>query len=405
MLLATDKKPKEPMSACQREFVTRTRRRRPYYAFLVTFLSIIVAMRISAAEAPKRPEISSASFGKTPAGTEAQLYMLRNIHGMEARITTYGGIVTYLSAPDRAGRYADVVLGYDRLEHYIRGRSYFGALIGRYANRIAKAGFSLNGRQYTLAANDGANSLHGGRVGFDRVIWRIERSEVTAEGPQLDLRYVSQAGEEGYPGTLTVNVLYTLTNDNSLRVDYTATTDQDTVINLTQHSYFNLRSHGDILSHVMQINADKFTPTDSALIPTGEMRSVVNTPFDLRKPTEVGAHIDANDEQLKFGKGYDHNWIINKPVGQLVVAASVYEPTTGRALEVLSTEPGLQFYSGNFLDGTTVGKRGQTYAYRNGFCLEPQHFPDSPNHPDFPSTVLKPGQTYKSTIVYRFSVH
>lgn len=352
--------------------------------------------------------IQSAPFGQTPQGAAVDLYTLRNARGMEARIATYGGTVTHLTAPDRTGKYADVVLGYDTLDGYIENSPYFGALIGRYGNRIAKGRFKLDGKQYKLAVNNGPNSLHGGLKGFDKVVWTVGKSEVTPQGPQLTLTYLSKDGEEGYPGNLEVTAVYTLTNDNALRLDYTATTDKDTVVNLTQHSYFNLRGHGDNLGHLVQINASKFTPVDSTLIPTGELRTVEGTPFDFRQPTAIGARVDAADEQIKFGKGYDHNWVIDDSLakrgpGALGVQATVYEPETGRVLEVSSSEPGLQFYGGNFLDGSITGKGGWKYEFRNGFCMEPQHFPDSPNQPQFPSTVLKPGQTYKSTIVYRFS--
>jgi len=323
---------------------------------------------------------------------------------MEAKIMTYGGIVTRLTAPDRKGQFADVVLGHDAFADYARDNSpYFGALIGRFGNRIAKGHFTLNGKQYTLAINDPPNSLHGGKVGFDKVVWKVARAHSTAAGPQLTLTYLSPDGEEGYPGALSVTAVYTLTNDNALRLDYSATTDKDTVVNLTQHSYFNLRGHGDILSHVLQIDADRFTPVDKTVIPTGELKSVANTPFDFRKPTAIGARIDAADEQIQFGRGYSHNWVINKKPGELARMASVYEPESGRVLEVSSTEPGLLLYTGNFLDGTQPAKGGSTYALRTGFCLEPEHFPDAPNQPQFPSTVLKPGQTYKNTIIYRFS--
>jgi aldose 1-epimerase len=348
--------------------------------------------------------ITHASFGQTNAGTPVDLYTLRNHQGMEARIATYGGIVTMLTAPDRKGHYADVVLGYDSLPEYIKGTSYFGAMIGRYGNRIAHGQFTLDGKKYSLATNNGPNSLHGGRVGFDRVVWQVEKAGVVAEGPQLSLTYLSRDGEEGYPGNLKVKAVYTLGEDNSLRLDYTAVTDRDTPVNLTQHSYFNLRGRGDVLGHVLQIPADQYTPVDSTLIPSGELRPVTGTPFDFRQPTAIGARIGAADEQLKFGKGYDHNWVIAKPAGTLAVVATVYEPDTGRVLEVSSTEPGVQFYSGNFLDGSSVGKGGRAYARHDGLALEPQHFPDSPNHANFPSAILKPGQTYHNTISYRFSV-
>jgi aldose 1-epimerase len=347
--------------------------------------------------------VSDTAFGDLPSGAAVTLYTLRNQHGMQARIMTYGGIVTSLTAPDRHGRYADVVLGYDSLAGYLKSSPYFGALIGRYGNRIARGKFSLDGVSYALAINNGPNALHGGLVGFDKVLWKVAHAQITSRGPQLALTYSSTDGEEGYPGNLKVTAVYTLTEDNALELDYIATTDKDTVVNLTQHSYFNLRGHGDILNSVVQINADEFTPVDAALIPTGELRPVAGTPLDFRTPTPIGARIDLNDEQLHFAGGYDHNWVIKKPIGALAVMATVYEPETGRVLEVSSTEPGLQFYSGNFLDGTLTGKGGLVYQRRSGFTLEPQHFPDSPNHPNFPTTGLKPGQVYKNTIVYRFS--
>jgi aldose 1-epimerase len=297
----------------------------------------------------------------------------------------------------------DVVLGYDKLDDYIKDTPYFGALIGRYGNRIAKGKFTLDGKEYTLAVNNGPNALHGGLKGFDKVVWE-PKILATPNGPSLELTYVSKDGEEGYPGTLSVKAVYTLTDDNALKLEYTATTDKDTVVNLTHHSYFNLAGKGDILNHEVMMPADKFTPVDSTLIPTGELKPVDGTPFDFRTPTAIGARIKQDDEQLKFGGGYDHNWVINKPMGQLGLMARVYEPTTGRVMEVWSTEPGLQFYSGNFLDGKNTGKGGWVYQFRNGFCMEPQHYPDSPNQPNFPSVVLKPGQVYQNTILYKFSV-
>jgi aldose 1-epimerase len=347
--------------------------------------------------------ISSAPFGATPSGTAIDLFTLRNRRGMEARVATYGGIVTSLTAPDRQGHYADVVLGYDTLSGYLSSSPYFGALIGRYGNRIAGGRFTLNGRPYVLPTNDGPNTLHGGKVGFDKVVWRVVGAEVTSRGPELRLVYLSPDGEEGFPGNVTVTATYTLTEDNALRLEYHATTDRPTVLNLTQHSYFNLRGHGDILSHQVKIHADRFTPVDATLIPTGELRAVSSTPFDFRKPTSIGSRIGEGDEQLRFGRGYDHNWVLDTPPGQLALDATAYEPETGRILEVWSDQPGLQFYTGNFLDGSLHGKGGQNYKWRSAFCMEPQHFPDSPNHPDFPSTVLNPGETYTSTIVYRFS--
>jgi len=346
-------------------------------------------------------QVSHKSFGQTSDGKEVSLFTLRNAKGAEALISNYGGIVTSLRVPDRNGYLGDVVLGYGNLADYLKESPYFGALIGRYGNRIAKGKFTLDGKEYTLATNNYPNALHGGIKGFDKVVW--DPTAVTGpEGPSLRLNYVSKDGEEGYPGTLSVTVVYTFTDDNELKVEYTATSDKDTVINLTQHSYFNLAGKGKILNHVVMIPADRFTPVDSTLIPTGDLRPVAGTPFDFRTPTAIGARIDQNDEQLKFGKGYDHNWVINKTMGQLTLMARVTEPTSGRVLEVLSTEPGLQFYSGNFLDGTLKGK-GRVYEFRCGFCMEPQHYPDSPNKPEFPSVVLKPGQTYHNTIIFKFS--
>ena len=347
--------------------------------------------------------ITRASFGTTPDGQAVDLFTLRNDKGVVAQIMNYGGIVTTFEVPDRNGKLGDVVLGYDNLAGYLKSTPYFGCIVGRYGNRIANGRFTLNGQEYKLAQNNNANSLHGGLKGFDKVVWDVVKSGASKGGAYLELRYVSKDGEEGFPGTLTVTALYTLTADNALRLDYTATTDKDTVVNLTQHSYFNLRGHGDVLGHVVQINADKFTPVNSALIPTGELRPVAGTPMDFRKPTPIGARVNADDEQIKFGGGYDHNWVINKAPGELALQAVVNEPESGRVLEVYSTEPGLQFYGGNFLDGTIKGKAGWVYLHRNAFCMEPQHFPDSPNQPNFPSVVLKPGQIYKNTIMYKFS--
>lgn len=344
---------------------------------------------------------TSEPYGNTPDGTPVILYIL-HAGGAEARICTYGGIVESLKVPDRNGKLGDVVLGYDKLSDYTKESPFFGALIGRYGNRIAKGKFTLNGVAYTLATNNYPNALHGGVKGFDKRVWQAN-PHLTADGPVLELRYVSKDGEEGYPGTLSVTATYTLTRDKALRLEYSATTDKDTVLNLTQHTYFNLAGKGDILNHVVEMPAERFTPVDSTLIPTGVLQPVAGTPFDFTKPTAIGARVNQDNQQLKFGKGYDHNWVFNKRIGDLTLLARVTEPTTGRILEVLSTEPGLQFYSGNFLDGTLKGKGGWVYQFRNGFCMEPQHFPDSPNQPNFPSVVLKPGQTYKNTIIYRFS--
>ena len=371
--------------------------------------SISAACLLGCTSAKNSPSASASAgsitrepFGETKDGVAVSLFALRNANGVEARICNYGGLVISLKVPDRNGKMGDVVLGYDKLAGYLKETPYFGAMVGRYGNRIAKGRFTLDGKEYKLPINNGPNALHGGIKGFDKVVWE-PKVRTTPDGPVLELHYVSKDGEEGYPGTLAVTAAYRLTDDNGLRLDYTATTDKDTVVNLTQHSYFNLAGHGDNLQHVVMINADKFTPVDSTLIPTGELRPVEGTPFDFRKPTPIGARINQQDEQMKFGNGYDHNWVLNKKAGELSLAARVYEPTSGRVLEVFSTEPGLQFYTGNFLDGKITGKNGWVYKFRTAFCMEPQHFPDSPNHPEFPSTELKPGETYRHTLIYKFS--
>ncbi|HTL72164.1 MAG TPA: aldose epimerase family protein [bacterium] len=350
------------------------------------------------------PPITKADFGKTADGTPVELYTLQNANGAEAKIMTYGGIVQSLSVPDKNGKFADVVLGFDNLQGYIDKSPYFGALIGRYGNRIGGAKFTLEGKTYNLATNNGPNSLHGGLVGFDKVVWTARPME-TAHGPALILTYLSKDGEEGFPGNLMVTAIYTLTDDNALKLEFTAKTDMPTVVNLTHHSYFNLagQGNGDILGHVVYINADKTTPVDSGLITTGEFADVTGTPFDFRKPTAIGARINDPNPVLRYGPGYDHNWVINKPLGQLGLMARVKEPTSGRVMEVWSDEPGLQFYAGNFLDGTIKGKGGVAYQIHTGFCMEPQHYPDSPNKPNFPSVVLLPGQTFHNTIIYKFS--
>ena len=332
-------------------------------------------------------KMSRQDFGKTADGTAVSIYTLSNRNGMEARIMTYGGIVVSLQTPDKAGKLADVVLGFDTLDGYLKGHPYFGALIGRYGNRIGGAQFKLGGKAYNVPANDGANSLHGGTRGFDKRVWTAKEAGADA----LELSYLSRDGEEGYPGNLHVTVLYTLTDANELRIDYTATTDKETVVNLTNHSYFNLAGQGsaDILQHQMTLYADRYTPVDKGLIPTGELRPVAGGPFDFRHPAAIGARIGEQDEQLVLGKGYDHNWVIDRQEPGLAPAAEVYEPKSGRVMQVLTTEPGIQFYTGNFLDGSNVGKGGKAYGPRTGFCLETQHFPDSPNHPSFPSLDRK----------------
>lgn len=350
--------------------------------------------------------VTKSDFGQTPDGQSVELYTLRNSKGAEACISTYGGALQKLLMPDRHGQFADVVLGFDTLDGYTGTNCpYFGALIGRYGNRIGGAAFNLEGRTYTLAKNNNGNSLHGGLKGFDKVVWAAKPS-VGAHGPQLVLAYFSKDGEEGFPGNLEVTAIYTLTENNELKLEFTARTDQPTVVNLTHHSYFNLagQGNGDILNHVLYLNAGQTTPVDSGLITTGAYADVTGTPFDFRTPTAIGARINDPDPVLQYGPGYDHNWVINKPLGQFGLMARVVEPNSGRVMEVWSDEPGLQFYTGNFLNGSITGKEGKVYQRRSAFCMEPQHYPDSPNKPQFPSVELKPGQTFHNTIVYKFSV-
>lgn len=352
-----------------------------------------------------KPSVKKGSFGKTADGKAVEIYTLKNSKGAETQIITYGGTVVSLKVPDKNGKFADVVLGYDSIADYEKNQSYIGALIGRYGNRIAKGRFMLDGKDYTLVKNNGENHLHGGTKGFDKVVW-LARPSVDKNGANLELTYLSRDGEEGYPGNLKVKVVYSLTENNELKIVYSATTDKNTVVNLTHHSYFNLAGAGtgDILNHQLKINADKFTPTDDGSIPTGELKSVKGTPFDFLTATAIGERINNADEQLKFGNGYDHNWILNKTDNSLILGATVFELTSGRVLEVSTTEPALQFYAGNYLDGAIKGKNGQNYPRRSGFCLEAQHFPDSPNKPNFPSSVLKKGETYSQTTIYKFSV-
>lgn len=349
-------------------------------------------------------KVEKKPFGETD-GKKVDLYTLTNAKGVVMAVTNYGGIMVSLLVPDKAGKMGDIVLGYNDVAGYVKNNPYFGSIVGRYGNRIGKAKFSLDGKEYTLAANNGENSLHGGVKGFDKVVW--DAKEVKADNAVgVELKYLSKDMEEGFPGNLSVTVTYWLTNDNEFKLDYLATTDKATVVNLTHHSYFNLAGEGsgDILGHELMMNADKYTPVDVGLIPTGELPAVEGTPMDFKKPTAVGARIDADFEQLKFGKGYDHNWVLNqKKPGEMTLAATVYEPKSGRFMEVMTTEPGLQLYTGNFLDGSIIGKSGKAYAFRNALCLETQHFPDSPNKPDFPSVVLQPGETYKTTTIYKFS--
>lgn len=350
-------------------------------------------------------ELKKDQWGEMPSGEQIDIYTLRNANGIEATITNYGGRVVTLKTPDRSQQFEDIVLGFDNLDGYLAKNPYFGALVGRYANRIGNAQFTLGRKTYHLARNDGPNSLHGGTQGFDKVVWKANAVEGGAN-PALELNYLSQDGEENYPGNLNVTVRYTLTDKNQLQIDYHATTDQETILNLTNHSYFNLAGHaaGTILDHLVTINADEFLPVNEHLIPTGEKRKVAGTPFDFRKLEQIGKSIDGNDQQLKYGIGFDHNYILNRKQLSLVPAARVTHPGTGRSLEVSTTEPGTQFYTGNHLDGSAQGKGGTVYGFRSGLCLETQHFPDSPNHPEFPSTQLKPGQVYRSTTVFTFSI-
>jgi aldose 1-epimerase len=348
--------------------------------------------------------VTKTLFGKTADGKEVDLYTLKNKNGMEVHVLNYGATIAAIKTPDRSGKMDDIVLGFDTVDGYISDHPFFGVVVGRYGNRIAKGRFRLNGVEYKLAVNNGENHLHGGLKGFDKAFWTVKDVSQGSE-PRIELTYLSKDGEEGYPGNLSVSVIYSLSDANELRLEYSATTDEDTVVNLTNHSYFNLAGagQGDILGHELTIYADRFTPVDKGLIPTGELRSVEGTPFDFRKSTPIGARIDANDEQIKFGGGYDHNFVLRSGGGTLEPAVRVVEPKSGRVLEVLTTEPGVQFYTGNFLDGKSVGKSGRAYQRRQGFCLETQHFPDSPNKPSFPSTVLKAGGKYQTTTVFRFS--
>lgn len=348
-------------------------------------------------------DIDVTGFGKMPDGQEVKLYTLRNVNGATAKIMNYGAIVVSLEMPDSQGQMDDIVLGYDNLDGYLKVTPYFGAIVGRYGNRIGNATFTLDGIAYTLAKNDKENSLHGGVKGFDKVVWD-HKPVWKSDAVGVELSYLSKDGEEGYPGNLKATVTYLLTNKNELRIEYLATTDKATPVNLTHHGYWNLTGgKRDILDHVLTLNADKFTPVDAGLIPTGVLEPVEGTPMDFRKGNAIGERIDADFEQLKLGGGYDHNWVLNRGGRGLSLAAKVVEPTTGRVMEVWTTEPGVQFYSGNFLDGTITGKGGQVYKHRWGLCLETQHYPDSPNKPQFPSTILRPGDEYKTTTVYRFS--
>jgi aldose 1-epimerase len=368
---------------------------------LALSVTILLGASMTAAAGTR---IAREPFGKMPDGRPVEAFTLSRDGGLTARISNYGGVILSLLVPDRAGKKADVVLGFATLPEYIADQSYQGALIGRYGNRIANGQFALDGKTYTLPRNNGENHLHGGPEGFHKKLWEAAVSRA-GEDEVLELKYTSKDGEAGYPGTLLAKVVYALTENGGLEMRYTATTDKPTVVNLTGHSYFNLAGEGsgDILRHEIQIEADQFTPVDKTLIPTGELRAVKGTPFDLTKSIAIGAHVNDKDEQLAAGGGYDHNWVLRGPSGKLRLAVRFTDPASGRVMEVWTTEPGVQFYSGNFLDGSLKGKSGKPYTHRSGICLEPQHFPDSPNKPKFPSTVLKPGETYTHTTVYRFS--
>jgi len=367
-------------------------------SLIIAVTSLMFGCKESAKESEVKMSIEKRPFGKTADGKSVDLYTLTNANGLKADIMTYGGIVTSLHVPDRNGNFADIVLGCDSLDEYIKGTAYFGALIGRYGNRIAEGKFSLDGVEYMLAKNNGPNHLHGGIKGFDKVVWDAEAIEENG-APGLKLTYLSKDGEEGYPGNLKCTVIYTLTNNDELKISYEAETDKATVINLTHHGYFNLAGHdsGDILGHELMLTADNFTPVDEGLIPTGQIKPVKGTPMDFTNPMPIGSRI------AEVKGGYDHNYVLNNSDGSLALAASVYEPKSGRVMEIFTTEPGIQFYSGNFLDGSIKGK-GATYNRHSGLCLETQHFPDSPNKPRFPSVVLRPGEKYTQTTVHKFSV-
>ncbi|MBN1398256.1 MAG: galactose mutarotase [Bacteroidetes bacterium] len=347
--------------------------------------------------------IEKTLYGKLPDGREVYQFTLKNKAGATMKVINYGAIVTSMTVPDRSGKYEDVILGYDSLDAYIKDNTFFGSVVGRYGNRIGKGKFKLEGKEYQLALNDGPNHLHGGKVGYNKVLWTAKEVQDTT-GPAIELTYISADGEEGYPGTVTLSVVYTLTENNEFKAEYKGTTDKTTVLNPTQHSYFNLSGsfNNTILDHVISINADAMTPVDNTLIPIGKLLDVTNTPMDLRNPTVIGAHINDDFEQLKIAGGYDHNWVLNNYDKKVRAVAEVYEPKSGRLMTVLTDQPGVQFYSGNFLDGTRKGK-GVTYQKRSGLCLEAQCYPDTPNKPEFPSCTLKPGEEYRQTTIYQFS--
>ncbi len=373
-------------------------------AFAVVVLASLFARSGSASPSTSKQGVKKESFGTLPDGTPVDIYTMTNAKGMEIRATNYGGIVVSLRVPDKKGNLDDIALGFDDLKGYLASSPYFGAIIGRYGNRIANGKFTVDGKEYTLAKNNGPNTLHGGLKGFDKVVWNAEPFQ-NHDGVGIILTYTSKDGEEGFPGNLKAKVTYTLTDNNEWIIDYDASTDKATPINLTQHTYFNLAGEGkgDVLAHILKLNASRFTPVNQTLIPTGEFRPVKGTPMDFTQPTPIGGRINADDEQVRFGRGYDHNFVVDGKGSDPVLAARVKEPASGRVLEVFTTEPGVQFYSGNFLDGTITGKNGHVYKQRYAFCLETQHFPDSPNHPEFPTTILRPGRTYHSRTSYKMS--
>jgi len=373
--------------------------------FLLIISLIILAFLVNCSEMKKNSiSIVEKPYGSTEDGGEISFFLFKNRNGLEMEVINYGAIVTALRVPDRGGKLADVVLGFDNIEDYVSDKSYFGATVGRIGNRIADGLFSLDGERYKLAQNDNGNHLHGGLKGFNKRIWTPTIMENNGV-PALKLSYLSKDGEEGYPGNLSITVTYSLTDENELTIDYEATTDKPTILNPTHHSYFNLAGagEGDILDHQLWINADRFTPVREGLIPTGELRDVTDTPMDFRDVTRIGERINDKDHQLDLGLGYDHNWVLNDWDGSLRLAVSLYEPFFGRFMEVLTTEPGMQFYSGNFLDGSAIGKSGKNYHHRSALCLEADHFPNSANQPGFPTVTLRPKEIYTQTTIYRFS--
>ena len=379
------------------------RKRKLGVTLRVATASMIMAL-VAQAATPADKTIARTSFGRAGEKT-VDLYTLTNVHGIEARIMTYGAALVSLKTPDRAGRLQNIILGFDSLQPYLAGVPYFGATVGRYANRIAKGRFTLDGKSYPLTVNDGPNTLHGGPQGFDKRVWEAASSQAR-NGQELRLTYVSADGEEGFPGKLTAHVLYRLTEDDTLVIEYSATTTAPTPVNLANHAYFNLTGdpHNTILEHLLTIPASRFTPVDATLIPTGELRSVAGSPFDFRTPQAIGARIGAEDEQLRLGRGYDHNWVLDgAAAGEPRLAAVLTDPGSGRSVEVRTTQPGVQFYSGNFLDGKPSGQ-GTVFGHRTALCLETQHFPDSPNQSAFPSTILRPGERYSQTTVLSFRV-